>query len=420
MAGRSRTTRRRTKNSKRPHPKAIAAAKHSHADAGPDRIVCLLCGEEFRAISFSHLRFKHDFDGEHPVEDYKARFGLRVASCSETCESKREVQVRRFRRLGRHWTRTRIVFEIRRRASEDKPLSRTHAPPALVDAACRMFGKWDAALRAAGLDPMEHRLMGVWNEARLVEEMHQLASRRERLSSKWVLDNRPDLHGAATRIAGNWTSALRRAGLDPAEHHAPPKYTVDDAATWVRQRTRAGKPHTAQHAPLHLRSCVRLKAGSGWAEFVESLGIAYQGRVRRTDWTDDLVIKEIKARYRRRRPMNLQAVMSDAGQALTHQARKHFGSWDAALEAAGMDPAKIRQNRVWTRDDVIAGIRARQAAGRSLRRIDAYVDEPRLVQAAVREVSTSWYEAVEAAGLDPAPARAGAARKPRARRRGHK
>ena len=65
--------------------------------------------------------------------------------------------------------------------------------------------------------------------------------------------------------------------------------------------------------------------------------------------------------------MNVDHV-TDVGMALVAQASKNFGSWDDALRAAGLDPAKLRAHppqQQWTRAMVIEALRdfanARQA-----------------------------------------------------------
>ena len=43
-------------------------------------VVCEHCGRRFGAITVRHLRNLHGYEGEHPIADYKARFGLETAT----------------------------------------------------------------------------------------------------------------------------------------------------------------------------------------------------------------------------------------------------------------------------------------------------------------------------------------------------
>lgn len=52
----------------------------------PASVECLICGKRFRAITQTHLRRAHDFEGDNPVRDYLAQFGLMTAVCEKTRE----------------------------------------------------------------------------------------------------------------------------------------------------------------------------------------------------------------------------------------------------------------------------------------------------------------------------------------------
>jgi hypothetical protein len=373
MAGkRSRKTKReRARKSKRPHPKAIAAAKHSHADAGPDRIVCLLCGETYKAITYTHLVRTHGFDAEHPIQEYKAMFGLEVAVPEEQRELMRETALRRHRRIGNNlWTKASVVAAIRQRAAKGLPLCFSSVSLSLREGARRTFGTWDEALRACGEDPVQHRLLGAWSNERVMQEVRHMA-RAGRVSGKRAQAEQPTMYNVAVRRHRSWGNVLRAAGLDPSEHR--------------ETRGRRGKGY------------------------------------KRLDWTREAVVEAIQARQRAGLPLHRTAVVQTDGQALTHQARNRFGSWDAALLAAGVDPEQTRRRRRnWTRAEAVARIRARHRAGRSLLYRVAMAEEPRLVKAAQRLFPSSWAKALAAAGFDPDLAHAPPARTSRPRRRGHK
>ena len=377
---------------------ARAAAAHSHTDAGPDQIVCLICGETYRAITYLHLRRIHGFEGPHPVWDYKERFGLRVAVCEEVCEHSRKVSIARHKKAGRHWTRTRLLREIRRRRGTRGALAYSRVPDALSLAARRMYGSWDEALRRAGVDPALHRMTRAWDRKRLVAEIRRHAATGERITSSWVKEVDPELHRAAIRLVGNWTEATRAAGLDPREHREPKKWCMEHVTAWVRETHAAGGDLRSIAAPAGAQARVTKEAGCTWSEFVESLGIQYPGRKKRLDWTRAAVLAEIRKLRRRGLPLNDRAVKRQCP-GLVQQGRQRFGSWDAALRAAGLDPKRIRLKRRWTRADVLAAIRARKKARKSLRSRDAVADDPRLVKAARRRFPGGWAGALAAAGV---------------------
>lgn len=361
--------RKRAEKPKPPHHRAIAAAKHSHTDAGPDCIVCLLCGETYRAINATHLRAAHHFEGEHPVLEYKRLFGLEVAVPEEQRILLRKSAVRTHRRVGNTvWTKASVARAIRERAKKGLPLCLSATPCSLREAARRKFGFWDSALRAAGERPSRHRLLGAWSPERVIRTIQDMAH-SGRVSGTRAQAECPTMYNIAIRVHRSWGNALRAAGLDPAEH---------------------------------VQTKGRLRNG-----------------YKRLDWSREAVVEAIHERVRVGQSLNVGAAQAD-GKGLSQQARIRFGSWDAALEAAGIDPTTVRRARTWTRDDVVKEIRARHRAGRPLTFKASMAEEPRLVKAAQRLFPASWAKALSAAGLDPTRARSCAARKPRARRPGHK
>src|SRR5262249_60874334 len=94
---------------------------------------------------------------------------------------------------------------------------------------------------------------------------------------------------------------------------------------WVREK----------EVPADLTRFVWRHLGQGWSDFVESFGIPYPGTKRRKDWTRANLLKEIRRWRRAGHRLNYRAV-ADSYQALIHQARKFFGSWDKARAAAGV------------------------------------------------------------------------------------
>lgn len=124
----------------------------------------------------------------------------------------------------------------------------------------------------------------------------------------------------------------------------------------------------------------------------------------RQQWTDELVLEAIRARHAAGKPLTYMAAVRE-DEALTGAARKRFGSWPAALAAAGFDPAEHKAPRVarrrWDEVTVIREIQAAHAAGHDM---DAHATQLRdgsLVSSA-RSYFGGWDAALLAAGLDPA------------------
>jgi hypothetical protein len=138
----------------------------------------------------------------------------------------------------------------------------------------------------------------------------------------------------------------------------------------------------------------------GWDEAVRAAGIdPDEVRLQRAGWTKALVVGEILSRRRKGGRLNRSAVQREQT-ALASAARAMFGGWDAALRAAGIDPATVRMRRKWTAEGMISAIRARQRAGKALTYAAAERDDAGLVGAA-KPLFGSWDGALRAAGIRP-------------------
>jgi hypothetical protein len=301
----------------------------------PDYVTCRHCRKDYRAITVLHLRRIHNYEGDHPVLDYKRRFRLETAMCPESRRKIGEAKDVFWARQGRHWVRRKVLAEIRRLHREGESLRGKSVPLRLYMAARRLFGTWEEAVEEAGLDYEDVTGVRRWSREKVVEAIQGLADRGVSLSATDVQRRFPDLFTAAVkRFPYSWAKALRAAGLDPAAHKMPRgRWDAAGAEDWVRRRVAKGRPILARNAPRDLQEYVRNRLKKSWTGFVESLGIPYPGIKKRRDWTESKVLDEIRRRKAEGQPMNHAGVKRDH-QALLHQARKFFGSWDDALAAA--------------------------------------------------------------------------------------
>lgn len=106
----------------------------------------------------------------------------------------------------------------------------------------------------------------------------------------------------------------------------------------------------------------------------------------RRKWTPEGIIAAIQARQRQGLPMT---TVCRENTSLYAAAFREFGSWYGALRAAGIQPFR----KAWTKEDVLTAIQAYQPPT-DLRRGESLV-------MAARKFFGSWHAAVTAAGLTP-------------------
>ena len=301
-----------------------------------DHITCKHCGRDFGAITFRHLRNIHGYDGDHPINEYKHKFRLQSAMCGEARNKVSEAKEAFWAKRGQHWTGRTLIAEIQRlHRAGSLPCKRV--PVRVYMAGRRLFGSWQAAVEKAGLDYEEATGVRNWTPAKVVESIKELAKRGVPLSATYIRDHHPTLLNVATkRFPRSWAKALKAAGLDPAEHKLPRgRWNRQRAAEWVRKRAAKKRSLLARGAPRDLLGFVHRRLKTNWPDFVESLGFTYPGIKKRRDWTRQKLLEEIRRRKSGGHRLNYRAVQSEY-QALIHQARKYFRSWDRARAAAGV------------------------------------------------------------------------------------
>lgn len=123
------------------------------------------------------------------------------------------------------WTRQRIITLIKsaRRAGESLNwLSVTRRRDELGRAAFaslqpRLFGSWQRAIHAAGLDGDEIARYRRWDKNTIAFELKEYAADGDGAASGIIQTEDPGLHAAALRHFGSFDAALRYARLDPAK-----------------------------------------------------------------------------------------------------------------------------------------------------------------------------------------------------------
>jgi hypothetical protein len=117
--------------------------------------------------------------------------------------------------MYRNWDRNSIVFDLKLRAADDEPLNSgavQRDDPGLHAAAVRYFGNYYDALRAARIDPEKHRQRRRWNKSNVISSLKRYA-KKGKTSDTEVRRADVALYGAAVRLFGSFTKARKMAGI---------------------------------------------------------------------------------------------------------------------------------------------------------------------------------------------------------------
>ncbi|MFI5379752.1 MAG: hypothetical protein ACHRHE_10675 [Tepidisphaerales bacterium] len=205
------------------------------------------------------------------------------------------------------WSKLRVIAEIVRlhRNGHDLSYNRTAAQnQALVSAAAYHFGSFRQAVQESGIDYAGVLRRPRWSAGRIVELIRKARRAGEELNWGAVSRRHDELGHAAfaslqKRLFGTWNKALAAAGVD------------------------AGK------VALYRR------------------------------WTKTTLASALQTFHCANRPMS-SGDMQKRDPGLHAAALRLFGSYDAALKAARVEPSAVRRRRRWTRDSILAELRSLQ------------------------------------------------------------
>jgi hypothetical protein len=260
------------------------------------------------------------------------------------------------------WTREEIIRRILDLDAKGYPLTvgKPGVSQSLYQAGSRIFGSWRNALQAAGLSPDRGGRAERWPPAKILLVIRNLSQRRRPLRKKELEERFGSMISAARRIFGSWSRAILASGVDPA-------------------------------------------------------------RLRRVvPWTRERVLETLLTRALRNQPVSARLMEP---RSIVKAGRRFFGTWSAALEAAGLDPAVAAVRRdpteaaamasslagtrrapqlrlSWTPEKVVAAIRARLLQQKPLTAVSLQREELPLYCAARRQFK-NWRGALLAAGLCP-------------------
>lgn len=251
------------------------------------------------------------------------------------------------------WTRKRIIEAILQRERDRLPLNlgSDRLDTALYQAGSRIFGSWTNALEAAGVSPDRIFAGKQWPPAQIIRAIRTF-DRRKRPPSVTQLEARHSaLVAAARRTFGSWSKAVIAAGCDPTRFQRVLPWTPERIVEAILVRAIKSEPlgsHTTR--PRSLVDAAQRVFGS-WIAAKEAAGIDTESheltpaeaptvtaqRRNREQWTDDQILNGIRERFRDRKRVNASAVRVD-DKALYSVARRRFGNWGNALQAAGFGP----------------------------------------------------------------------------------
>lgn len=307
------------------------------------------------------------------------------------------------------WSMERVVAELRRLHAGGEPINRVAlldgGHASLVAAAERYCVSFGRAVKLAGFPPQPAR--PAWSAKRVVEELRRRHQAGEPLNSEELRSTGDaGLVSAATKYVGSWRKAIAKAGV-PAFKRGLFKSWDDVCAELRAVHAKGIKMSTSQmreHGLAALVDAAKLEAGS-WNNALEQAGIPVVMTYER--WRPGDVVKRIRALRAEGVALSSNLIIARGERKLVKAATRHFGTWTAACQRAVPGYKPLLEH--WTVDRLLELIRVRHNSSASMRSTDVQKEEPTLT-AAARRLGLPWRTACRRAGVPAAAIRARVAR----------
>jgi hypothetical protein len=251
----------------------------------------------------------------------------------------------------------------------------------------------------------------VWDKPRIKSQLKRLHRAGANLSYNALARKSQSLVSAAAYHFGSYRKAVEKAGIDYDTVLRRPRWTKQGIITLIKNAKRRG-------TDLHWSAVTRRRDELGkaafaslqprlfgsWDRALHAAGLDADDVSQYRRWDRNTILFEMKQRALDKEPLNSGAMQSeDPG--LHAAAVRHFGGYDSALRAAGVDPSSIRQRRTWTKPEVIAALKKLQRSRAGLSDSVIRSGHPALYGAALR-LFGKFTRARAAAGAKPKASKA--------------
>lgn len=250
-----------------------------------------------------------------------------------------------------------------------------------------------------------------WSRDKIIEDITKLQQEGYSLSTRSMAEL--GFSGMVTtsykpEYFGSWRNAIVAAGFDPKQVcRRKRKWTRERVLDRIRELHAAGEDLSHSSAKRNHQYLVVVAINSrffgSWREAVEAAGINYEDVSKHEYWSKDRVSERIRELHAEGESLSHEDAKRNHGALVSAASSpRYFGSWGAAIRAAGLNYDEIRKINRWTQDKIIKTILQLHAEGKSVNNSSMRRMGYRgMMEAASRpENFGSWADAVKAAGLN--------------------
>lgn len=244
----------------------------------------------------------------------------------------------------------------------------------------------------------------VWDKPRILDEIRKLYKKNVELSYNALAKKNQKLLSAAAYHYGSYRAAVEKAGIPYAEVLRRPRWTKQIIIQLIKDARKKGEDlHWAAVTQRRDElgraafAAIQKRLFGTWDRALTSAGLDADEISCYRTWDKTSVAFDLKARAADGEAMNSGALQKeDPG--LHAAAVRYFGSYDAALKAAKLNPANFRQRKSWSPEAVVISLKAAKKKHKVIGDSIIRKSDPALYGAAVR-LYGSFGKALKAAKL---------------------
>lgn len=297
-----------------------------------ETVTCQICEKEFRSL-MSHLRHKHKISTDEYTETWGLGFlvseSMRYKAACRTSDNPEPPL-----------SKAEICIALKEHAKLVSPLiyrKLFEIDHTLASSAIRLFGSWEAAMKALDIDCVEAES---WSKRKVIQRIRQFARKhsKDELHMKHVNDAYPGFQDAVWKYLGTWADAVVAAGLDPLECGVRRRGLTEEQAAEELKRW------SDEHGPISANQLRRSDVGlyafitrnfGPIHEFAEKHGLPHI-EWNTESWTKAKILEKVRELHTPGQYLSLE-IATKTYPNLKSAVRYHFGSWLKAKEIAGID-----------------------------------------------------------------------------------
>ncbi len=185
----------------------------------------------------------------------------------------------------------------------------------------------------------------VWTKEKLIAQIRELHAQGADLSPSSVKHTHSTLFASARSLShfGSWRAAIEAADLDYRDFkRIKQQWTREEIVERLRQLHAQGHDlldpdFKKKHRPLHVAACAHRYFGS-WKRAVEAAGLDHDRLRENHVWTPTRILRTIQELAAQDKPLGWAFIEKhEPGIYRAARRKENFGSWAGALRAAGVN-----------------------------------------------------------------------------------